>query len=185
MFDLVQGALAEGGLSALISDHRGFHADEPLLGSADDDRVVAAPAVWVRVLVGGRAEKCTFFFEQLDDRCVRFEDSEVFVGLRDSSSTVHAGVALTSGVVDVLDLGQVVALACVEVVDAVGGCGVDGSGALIGCDVFGGDSEDGAVEEGMLEGGAFECAAGEESEISASDAGSPYDFCRSGDCSSR
>ena len=41
---------------------------------------------------------------------------------------------LAAGVVDVLELREVVALAGVEVVDAVGGCGVDGAGALVGGD---------------------------------------------------
>ena len=61
-----------------------------------------------------------------------------------------------AGVVDVLDLGEVVALAGGEVVGAVGGCGVDGSGALVGGDVVGDDAEDLAVEEGVLEGDAVE-----------------------------
>ena len=52
---------------------------------------------------------------------VGFEDGEVFVGLGDVASAEAAGVALAAGVVDVLDLGEVVALAGVEVVDAVGG----------------------------------------------------------------
>ena len=141
---------------AFGGDHRGFHADEPLLGGADDDGVVAAPAVGVGVLEGGGAEECAFFFEKLDDDGVGFEDGEVFVGLGDVASAEAAGVALAAGVVDVLDLGEVVALAGVEVVDAVGGCGVDGSGALVGGDVVGGDTEDAAVEEWVLEGGAFE-----------------------------
>ncbi len=45
--------------------------------------------------------------------------------------------ALAAGVVDVLDGGDLVALAGVEVVYAVGGGGVDGSGALVGGDVGG------------------------------------------------
>ncbi len=63
-----------------------------------------------------------------------------------------------AGVVDVLELGEVVALAGVEVVYAVGGSGVDGSGALFGGDVVGDDAEDLAVEEGMLEGDAVEAS---------------------------
>ena len=69
---------------------------------------------------------------------------------------------LAAGVVDILDFGKVVALAGGEVVDAVGGCGVDGAGALVGGDVGGDDAEDGAVEEGVLEGGARRGAAVEE-----------------------
>ena len=74
---------------------------------------------------------------------------------------------MAAGVVDVLDLGEVVALAGGEVVDAVGGGSVDGSGALVGGDVVGCDAEDAArlsifLQEWMLEGGAFEFGAGEE-----------------------
>ena len=71
--------------------------------------------------------------QELDDGLVGFEDGEVFVRLE----LAVGGVALAAGVVDVLELGEVVALAGVEVVDAVGGCGVDGSGALVGGDVVG------------------------------------------------
>ena len=71
-------------------------------------------------------------------------------------------MALAAGVIDVLDLGEAVALAGGEVVDAVGGGGVDGSGALVGGDVVGDDAEDAAVEEGVLEGGAVEVVAGED-----------------------
>ncbi len=81
LLDLVEGALAEGGVGAFGRDHRGFHADEPLLGGADDDGVVAAPAVRVGVLEGGGAEECAFFFEEFDDDGVGFEDGEAFVGL--------------------------------------------------------------------------------------------------------
>ena len=71
---------------------------------------------------------------------------------------------LATGVVDVLDFGQIVALAGGEVVDAVGGRGVDRAGALVGGDVGGVGAEDGAVEERMLEGGAVERGALEEGE---------------------
>ena len=138
-----------------------LHADEPLLGGADDDGVVAAPAVRVGVLEAGGAEQSAAFAEQLDDAGVGFEDGEVFVGLG-RHRLGCTGVALAAGVVDVLDLWEAVALAGVEVVDAVGGRGVDGAGALVGGDVVGGDAEDAAVEERMLEGGVLELAAGEE-----------------------
>ncbi len=121
LLDLVEGALAEGGGDAFFGGHWSLHADEPLLGGADDDGVVAAPAVRVGVLEGGGAEECAFFSEEFDDDGVGLEDGEIFVGLCDSATTICAGVALEAGVVDVLDLGQVVALAGVEVVDAVGG----------------------------------------------------------------
>ena len=125
----------------------------------------------VGVLEGGGAEECAFFFEEFDDDGVGFEDGEAFVGLGLASAEA-LGVHLAAGVVDVLDFGQVVALAGGEVVDAVGGRGVDGSGALVGGDVVGGDAEDGAVEERVLEGGAVECVPGKRATMSACDAGS-------------
>ncbi len=51
--DLFEGTLAEGGGGSIGVLHGGFHANEPLLGSADDDWVVAAPAVGVGVLEAG------------------------------------------------------------------------------------------------------------------------------------
>jgi hypothetical protein len=189
-FDFVEGALAEGGdrrqpqvlrlrpvrlacgsLRGSAQDdtfrrrggHGGVHGDEPLLGGADDDGVVAAPAVRVGVLEAGRGEQRAFFLQQFDDDGVGFEDGEAFVGLGLVAAEA-LGVHLAAGVVDILDFGQVVALAGGEVVDAVGGRGVDGAGALVGGDVGGVDAEDGAVEEWMLEGGAVERGAFEEGE---------------------
>src|SRR5216683_2858531 len=156
--DLVEGALTEGGLGALLVEHRRFHADEPLLGGADDDGVVAAPAVRVGVLEAGGAEDGSFFSQEVDDDGVRFEDGEALIGFA-------TGVALTAGVVDVLDFRQVVALAGVEVVDAMGGSGVDGSGALVGGDVLGDDAEDLAVEEWVLEDDAVEPGAGKAGDL--------------------
>ena len=49
----------------------------------------------------------------------------------------------------------------VEVVGAVGGSGVNGSGALVHGDVIGQHAEDVAVEEGMGEDGALQFGAGE------------------------
>ena len=162
-FDFFEGALAEGGFGPVGRAHGGFHVDEPLLGGAGDDGVVAAPAVGVGVLEVGGGEERAFFFEQLDDDGVGFEDGEAFVGLGLVAAEA-LGVHLAAGVVDILDFGQVVALAGGEVVDAVGGCGVDGAGALVGGDVGGVGAEDGAVEEGVLEGGAVEGGAFEEGE---------------------
>ena len=109
------------------------------------------------------AEQRAFFFQELDDDGVGFEDGEAFVGLGLVAAEA-LGVHLAAGVVDILDFGEVVALAGGEVVDAVGGRGVDGAGALVGGDVGGVDAEDGAVEEGMREGGAVERGAFEQGE---------------------
>ncbi len=69
---------------------------------------------------------------------------------------------LAACIIDVLDIRQAITLAGGEVVYAVGGSGVDGSGALVGGDVGSVDAEDGAVEKGMLEGDVIELCAGEE-----------------------
>ena len=156
LLDLVEGALAEGGFDAVGACHRGLHADEPLLGGAEDDGVVAAPAVRVGVLEAGGAEERALLFEQFDDDRVGLQDGlQIFVGQR-WPSAVTLGVAAGGRRHRRTGLREAVALAGVEVVDAVGGRGVDGAGALLGGDVVGEDAEDAAVEEGMLEGGAFE-----------------------------
>ena len=115
------------------------------------------------MLEAGDGEQRALFFQQFDDDRVRFENGEAFVGLGLAAAEA-LGVHLAAGVVDILDFGQVVALAGGEVVDAVGRCGVDGAGALVGGDVGGVDAEDGAVEEGVLEGGAVKRGALEEGE---------------------
>ena len=70
-----------------------------------------------------------------------------------------------AGGVDAAGLVEVVTLAGVEVVCAMGGSGVDCAGALVGGDVGGEDAEDAAIEEGVLVGGVFELAAFEAGEF--------------------
>ena len=50
LIDLFDAELTEGGLGTVCSFDRGFKADEPLLRSAEDDWVVAAPAVGIGML---------------------------------------------------------------------------------------------------------------------------------------
>ncbi len=88
------------------------------------------------MLEAGCTEQSAFFPQQLDDDRIGFEDGQVFVG-KPRLSAMQIGVALLSGVIDILHFGQIVAFAGVEVVDAMGGRGVDGSGALLGGDVVG------------------------------------------------
>ena len=71
---------------------------------------------------------------------------------------------MTRGV-DAAGLVEIVALAGVEIVGAVGGCGVDCAGALVGGDVGGENAEDAALEERVLEGGVLELAAFEAGEF--------------------
>ena len=66
LFDFVEGELAEGGvgLGIFLSE---CHADEPLFGGAEDDGVVAAPAVRIAVIDVAAAHECAAGLEQLDD----------------------------------------------------------------------------------------------------------------------
>ena len=61
-----------------------------------------------------------------------------------------------TGGIDAAGLVEIVALAGVEVVCAVGRRGVDGAGTRVGSDVGGQNAEDAALEERVLEGGALE-----------------------------
>ena len=90
------------------------------------------------MLHAGDGEERAAFFQQLDDDGVGLEDGEAFVGLRLAAAEA-LGADLTAGVVDILDFGEVIALAGGEVVDAVGGRGVDGPGAGVIGDVGGVD----------------------------------------------
>src|SRR5215469_4840908 len=125
------------------SIHRGFHTDEPLFGCAEDDRVVAAPAVRVGVVDLRAAHEGFARDEEVDDLWVGLEDLQVFV--------LGQAVAEASGGVDVAELREAVFCAGVEVIGSVGGRCVDGSGALLGGDVVRIDAEDRTVKEGVLE----------------------------------
>ncbi len=102
--------------------HGGFHADEPLLGGAEDDGFVAAPAVRVAVVDVGLAEQRAAVLQQLDDGRVGLVDVEAVV--------LGQAVAQAAGFVDVAGLGEGVFAAGGEVVRAVRGRGVDGAGAV-------------------------------------------------------
>ncbi len=151
--DLVERALAEGGFAGLLAagEDGGLHADEPLLGGAEDERLVTAPAVRVAVHEVVRADEGAASAEEVFDGAVGLVDEEALV-LGEAVAELALGV-------DVAGEGQTVALAGGEVVGAVGGGGVDGAGALVGGDVVGEDAEDFAVEEGVLEGGAVQLVA--------------------------
>ena len=63
--DLIQRAAAQR-----TARHRRFHRDEPLLGRSEDDGIVAAPAVRIRVLDFFRVHQYAALFQQFDDRLV-------------------------------------------------------------------------------------------------------------------
>ena len=59
--------------------HGRFHADEPLLGGAEDDRIMAAPAMRIGVLHLFRMHEHAASLQQFDDRRVRIENALAFV----------------------------------------------------------------------------------------------------------
>src|SRR5215831_1821639 len=65
--------------SLLRSICRLIHFDEPLLGRAKDDRIVATPAMRIAVLVMLMAEKRVAFAEKSYDDGVRAENVFAFV----------------------------------------------------------------------------------------------------------
>ena len=135
---------------------RGFEADEPLLGGAEDDGVVAAPAMGVGVLQVGGGQQRAALLKHGDDDGIGGPDLHALKGGR---SGMGPGVGIDMDVAGGIDAAggvEAVALAGVEVVCAVGGSGVDGAGAGVGGDVGGQDAEDAAVEKRMLEGDAVE-----------------------------
>ena len=159
LVDLLNGELAEGGFGAVGAVDRGFEADEPLLRGAEDDGMMAAPAVRVGVLQGGGGQQGAVLLEHGDDDGVGGPDGFAFKGGRDSEvPSAFIDVDTATGI-DAAGGVEAVALAGVEVVGAMGGSGVDGARALVGGDVGGQNAEDAAVEERVLEGGAFELGA--------------------------
>src|SRR5260221_13707556 len=99
-----------------------IHFDEPLLGGAKDDGIVATPAMWIAVLVRMMTEERAVIGEKFDDDGVGFED--VFAFVFRQAFGVNAAVVERSGGF------EIVLFAGVEVVDAVGGSGGNDAGAL-------------------------------------------------------
>jgi hypothetical protein len=58
LVDLLDAELPKGGFGAVLALDRRLQADEPLLGGAEDDRLVAAPAVGVGVVQVGHGQQC-------------------------------------------------------------------------------------------------------------------------------
>ncbi len=80
LVDLFDGKLAECGFGAVGALHRGFERDEPLLGGAEDDGVVAAPAVRIGVLEVGDGQQCAALFKHGDDDGIGGPDFLAFEG---------------------------------------------------------------------------------------------------------
>ena len=125
--------------------------DEPLLGGAEDDRVLAAPADRVRVGVLARLQEGARLAQELHDDRVRLEDllpGEALDLGQESPRLVHG----TVDVEPVADSGEVV-------VPPVAGGGVDDPGAGVEGDVVGQEDGGVAVDPGVAEAQALEKGA--------------------------
>ena len=120
-----------------------LHADEPLLGGAEDHRVVAAPAVRIGVLVVVVAEQRAAIREKLHDDRVGAENIFAFVFRQ--TFEVHA--AIVEGRISF----ETVFLSGVEVVGAVSRRGVDDAATLVERDVLCKDTRDLKRQKWMLE----------------------------------
>ena len=72
--------LPVGGFGSVGALHWSFKGDEPLLGRAEDDGMVAAPAMRIRVLKIGDGQQCALFFKHGDDDGVGGPDFFPFEG---------------------------------------------------------------------------------------------------------
>ena len=99
------------------------HRDEPVVGDAEDERRVAAPAVRVAVLVQAR----------LDEEAALAEIADDLVGRLDGREPVQPAVVVVEapGLVDGHEHGQVLALAQLEVLGARTRRDMDDPGALV------------------------------------------------------
>ena len=82
LVDFLDSELAKCFFRAVGPAHRGFHTDEPLLGGAEDDWIVATPAMGIGVLELRAAQQRAAFFEHGDDDRIRLPDSQAVVGRR-------------------------------------------------------------------------------------------------------
>jgi hypothetical protein len=121
---------------------RAIHSDEPLLGGAEDDRLLAPPVVRVAVFDFDLGEKGAGVLEMLCDDGVGFPYGLAADPL--GGGVVEAAVGEDGAVAfeALADTGLVVFF-------AVTGRGVDQARAVGGGDVVGGDDAAGAIDEGV------------------------------------
>src|SRR5208337_5512446 len=130
---------------------------EPLLGRAEDNGIVAAPAVWIRVLGFFRVQQSAAAFDQIDDGLIGVPNAlAVVLGQAVAQDAFFVDVA--GGVEAILDAGG-------EVLSSVRGSGVDDSGSRVHGDVVGEHAENFAVEKGMPEVEALKLASGKVSQF--------------------
>src|SRR5699024_895017 len=118
---------------------------EPLLGGAEDDGIVAAPAMGVLVDDVLHAHQVAGALDVLQNDLIGIPDLE-------TGELLASLGGQAAGVVHGNDHGQlgIVLGADLKVLDAVAGRGVDTAGAAFQGDVVAQDDQTGAVQEGML-----------------------------------
>ena len=141
-FDSFERARAQRVFFRLTARHRRFHRDEPLLGGPEDHRIMAAPAVRIRVLRLFRMQQRSPPLHQVDDRSIGVPHSLAVV-LRQSVAHNALFVHVAGGVEAILHAGG-------EILRAVGRCGVNHSRPGVHGDVVREHSQNFALQERML-----------------------------------
>ncbi len=147
LLDLVKRALAQRSVF-----HRSFHGDEPLLCSPENHRIVAAPAMRIRVLDFGFRHEHAARLQQLDDRLVGLKDRFTFV--------LGQAILQMAGFVHVGALVKFVLCAGIKIVRAMRRCGMHSACALFRGDVIRQYAQDRAIKKGMGKRGVLELATG-------------------------
>ena len=119
-----------------------FHRDEPLLGGAEDDGIVAAPAVRIRVLELFGMQQRAALLQQFDDGRIGVPDLQAVV-LRQAVAQDAVFVHVAGGVEPVLHAGG-------KVFRTVRWRGVDHASAGVHGDVIGQHAENLAIQKRML-----------------------------------
>src|SRR5262249_38255530 len=115
LLDFIEGTLPQG------APFKGrFHGDKPLLRGPEDDRIMTAPAVRIRMFDLFRTQKNISTLEQLHDRRIRFKDALAVI--------LSKAVAEPSGFVYVAGLVEVVLRSCVEIICTMRGSRMDCAG---------------------------------------------------------
>ena len=148
--DLLAGLLAQTGL---------VHRDKPLIGSTEEHRVLAAPAVRIAVRDLLLEDQCAALAQELDDVRVGLVGIHATEGA--TGTKLLAGVELAVVIDRHADVGDALLEAGKVVIDAVTGRVVDDTGTVIDTDVIGQQRHAlNAVKDRLLVVDVVECLGG-------------------------
>ena len=134
---------------------RQVHADKPLRRRPVDDRRVMAPAVGIAVQQLARVQQVPALLQHLDDFRIRVPDMELA-----EQRQRRGEFSIVADRIQDLVVGLSVALARVEVVDAVRGRRMHEAGARLECHILAQVNRRGAIVERVLEADEFQRTAG-------------------------